>query len=83
METSGGGEPLPCPSIVNSFHKILASQGKKLPPATPPIFVKKLDSIPKIVLPHDHPMQVAISLSDRGLVGKFMGLCPLARSTDN
>jgi hypothetical protein len=28
-------------------------------------------------------MHVAISLSDRGLVGQFMGLWPSARSTDN
>jgi hypothetical protein len=83
MAASGGGEPPPPPSTEASFRKLLAAQGKKLPPAAPPSFIKKLDSIPEIELPPDHPMRVAISLSDRGLVGKFMGLWPSTRSTDN
>jgi hypothetical protein len=83
MAAPRGGEPSPPPSPAASFRKLLASQGKKLPPAEPPSFVKKLDSIPEIDLPPDHPMHVAISLSDRGLVGQFMGLWPSARTTDN
>jgi hypothetical protein len=51
--------------------------------AEPPSFVKKLDSILEIELPPDHPMRVAVSLSDRGLVGQFMGLWPSVQTTDN
>jgi hypothetical protein len=83
MEFVGGGDPPPPPSSEASFHKLVVSQGKKLPPVAPPSFVKKLDSIPEIELPLDHPMQVAISLSNRGLVGKFMGLWPSSKTTDN
>jgi hypothetical protein len=75
-------------AVAPSFSCYFLSQAsglpsKKLPPAEPPSFVKKLDSIPEIELPPDHPMRVAISLSDRGLVGQFMGLWPSARTTDN
>jgi hypothetical protein len=52
-----GAAPLPPPSAEASFRKLLAAQGKKLPPAAPPSFVKKLDSIPEIELPPDHPMR--------------------------
>jgi len=74
MVDPGGGELSPPPSLASSFLKLLVAQGKKLHPAEPPSFVKKLDSIPEIDLPSDHPMRVAISLSERGLVGQFMGL---------
>jgi len=82
MAPSGGGEPA-TPSSADSFRKILAAQGKKLPVAEPPSFVMKLDSIPKIELPPDHPMRVAVSLSERGLVGQFMGLWLSTRTIDN
>jgi hypothetical protein len=74
MVSSRGGESSPPPSTTDSFCKLLATQGKKLPPVAPPSFVKKLESILEIVLPPDHPMSVAVSLSDHGLVGQFMGL---------
>jgi hypothetical protein len=48
-----------------------------------PSFVKKLNDIPEIDLPPDLPIKVALSLSDRGLIGQFMGLWPSTRSTDN
>jgi hypothetical protein len=83
MATPEGGVPSPPPSTADSFRKLLVAHGKKLPPAAPPSFVKKLDSIPEIDLPPDHPMCVAVSLSDHGLVGQFMGLWPSTRSTDN
>jgi len=76
MAPSGGGEPAPPPSTTVSFHKLLASQGKKLLVDEPPSFVKTLNSILEIELPIDHPMCVAVSLSDRDLVGQFIGLWP-------
>jgi hypothetical protein len=39
-------------------------------------FIKKLDSIPEIVLQEDQPMKIALALAERGLVGQFMGLWP-------
>jgi hypothetical protein len=83
MAPSGGGEPTSPPLMAASFHKILASQGKKLPVVEPPIFFKKLDSILEIELPPDHPMHVVVSLLDRGLVGQFMGILSSVRTTDN
>jgi hypothetical protein len=83
MAPSGGGEPTSPPSTTASFHKILASQGKKLPVAEPPSFFKKIDLILEIELPLDHPMRVVVSLLDRGLVGQFMGIFSSVRTTDN
>jgi hypothetical protein len=56
---------------------------KKTAPSAPPSFVKKLDAISEIDLSPEHPMKVALSLSERGLVGQFMGLWSSTRSTDN
>jgi hypothetical protein len=42
-----------------------------------------LEDIPEIILPLEQPMKVAISLSERGLVGQFMGLWPSTKTTDN
>jgi hypothetical protein len=83
MDAQGGGEPPPPPSPTTSFRKLVAACNKKLPPSDPPSFVKRLDVVPEIDLPPDHPMKVALSLSERGLVGQFMGLWPSTRSTDN
>jgi len=74
MPSQGGGEPSPPPSPTLSFRKIIASCRKNAPKAEAPSFVIKLDDVPKINLPPEQPMKVAISLSDRGLVGQFMGL---------
>jgi hypothetical protein len=78
-----GGEPPPPPSPSTSFRKLVAACSKKSTTAAPPSFVKKLDAIPEIDLPPELPMKVALSLSERGLVGQFMGLWPSTRSTDN
>jgi hypothetical protein len=78
-----GGEPPPPPSPSTSFRKLVAACSKKTTSAAPPSFVKKLDAIPEIDLPPELPMKVALSLSERGLVGQFMGLWPSTRSTDN
>jgi hypothetical protein len=83
MTGQGGGEPPPPPSPTSSFRKLVAACSKKLPPSEPPSFVRKLNDVPEIDLPPDQPMKVALSLSDRGLVGQFMGLWPSARTTDN
>jgi hypothetical protein len=76
----GSPRPLPQPRFLSQAS---GRPRQEAPPAAPPSFVKRLDSIPKIDLPPDHPMRVVVSLSDRGLVGQFMGLWPSTRTTDN
>jgi hypothetical protein len=77
----GSRRPPPSPSI--SFWKLVAACSKKSTPTAPSSFVKKLDAIPEIDLPPELPMKVALSLSEHGLVGQFMGIWPSTRSTDN
>jgi hypothetical protein len=82
MSSDRGGEPPPLP-IVDAFRRLLIAEGK-LPASDPPSkFVKKLDEIPSIALPPDQPMQIAVSLADRALVGQFVGLWPSPRTTEN
>jgi hypothetical protein len=83
MPSQGRWEPPPPPSPTTSFRKLIASCKKNAPQEEAPSFVKKLDDVPEINLPSEQPMKVAISLSDQGLVGQFMGLWPSARTIDN
>ena len=70
MAVPAGGEATP-PSISNeeAFSRILHSRGKKISPPEVPKFIKKLDEIPEISLPEEKPMQIALALAKRGLVG--------------
>jgi hypothetical protein len=78
-----GGEPPPPPSPASSFRRLVEACSKQTTTLEAPSFVKKLKDIPEIDLPPDQPMKVALSLSERGLIGQFMGLWPSSRSTDN
>ena len=62
---------------------MVASGGKRKTPFTVPKFIKKLEEIPEIALPEEKPMEIALALAKRGLVGQFMGLWPSAKSTDD
>ena len=85
MAALGGG--LPPPSVPSStkeaFNLLLRSPGSNPVPPSIPKFIKKLDSIPEIDLPSEIPIKVALALSDRGLVGQFMGLWPSTKTTDD
>jgi hypothetical protein len=83
MTSQDGGEPPPPPSPASAFNKLLTACLKKTAQEESTSFVKRLEAIPEICLPPEQPMKVAISLSERGLVGQFMGLWPSTRSTDN
>jgi hypothetical protein len=83
MAAPEGGEPSVPPPHTNAFRKLLTRQGKKSTVVAPPSFVKRLETVPEIVLPPDQPMRVAVSLAERGLVGQFMGLWPSTKTTDN
>lgn len=62
--------------------QILVELPKKKAPE-PSKFVKRLEDIPAISLPPETPMQVALSLSERALVGQFTGLWPSPKSTES
>jgi len=78
-----GPPPPPSPpSVVDAFNKLLASLPKKKKYEAAKL-VKKLDEIPKISLPPEGPIQVALSLVDHALVGYFIGLWPSPKTTEN
>lgn len=85
MEVLGSpqGPPIspPLPSASKAFNSLLASLPKKKKGEAAK-FVKKLEDIPEISLPPDGPIQVALSLADRALVGHFTWLCPSPRSIE-
>jgi hypothetical protein len=83
MASQDGGEPPPPPSPSSTFNKLITACSKKTAQGESSSFVKRLEAIPEICLPPEQPMKVAISLSERGLVGQFMGLWPSTRTTDN
>jgi hypothetical protein len=83
MASQDGGEPPPPPSPSATFNKLITACSKKATSGDPSSFVKRLEDIPVITLPPEQPMKIAISLSERGLVGQFMGLWPSTRTTDN
>ena len=85
MAAPGGG--LSPPSLPSSaeeaFRRLLSAPGFK--PAAPsiPKFIKKLDVVPEIDLPIEQPIKIALALAESGLVGKFMGLWPSTKTTDD
>jgi hypothetical protein len=74
--------PPPSTSPAEAFNRLLAGlPQKRNSEATK--FVKKLDDIPVISLPPETPIQVALSLADRALIGQFTGLWPSPKSTES
>jgi len=72
----------PSPAEAEAFSNLLKSLPKKKTPEVSK-FMKRLDDIPEISLPPEKPIQVALSLSERALVGQFTGLWPSPRSTES
>ena len=76
--------PPPGPNVETLAFKALIARKSKVVPQTVILkFIKRLEEVPTIDLPPLHPMQVAISLADRALVGQFTGLWPSPKTTDN
>ena len=73
--------PLPI-SSVEAFNKLLAGLPKKKNFEAAK-FVTKLDDIPKISLPSETLIQVALYLSERALIGQFTGLWPSPKTTES
>ena len=74
---------VPLDADADAFHKLIASSSLKPSSVIVPNFVKKLDEIPVIDLPPQHPMHIAVSLVDRALVGQFIGLWYSPNTIDN
>lgn len=69
------------PSSAEAFSQLLAGlpQKKKSEAAK---FVKRLKDIPKISLLPETPIQVALSLAERALIGQCTGLWPSPKTTE-
>ena len=84
MAAPGGGDPLPPPSVeLAAFRRLVASRGKRKITSSVPKFIKKLEEISEIALPKTTSVKIALALSERGLVGQFMGLWTSAKTTDD
>jgi hypothetical protein len=70
------------PDVEASFSSLLASLPKKKKSEATKL-VKNLDDVPEVNLPPEGPIQVALSLADRALLGQFTGLWPLPKSIEN
>jgi hypothetical protein len=72
--------PLPPPndvafcSLINSLPKKKKAESSK--------FVKRVKEMSEVSLPPDVPIQVALSLTERALVGQFTGLWPSPKATE-
>jgi hypothetical protein len=78
-----GFGPSPHISDTVAFRKLFTSGGKRKLSVPVPKFIKKLDEIPEIALPETQSVKIALALSERGLVGQFMGLWPSTKTTDS
>lgn len=85
MAAPGGGDPPPSSplSTEEAFRRLIVPFRKNLMAPSILKFVKKLEAIPKIALPEEQPIKIALALAGRGLVGQFMGLWPSTRTTDD
>jgi len=85
MEAPGspqaGHLPLSPPSSTEAFSRLLVGLLPKKKNETAKL-VKRLKDIPEISLPPETPIQVALSLAERALVGQFTGLWPSPKSTE-
>lgn len=87
MEVLGSPEappssPPPTSSSTDAFNCLLEGLPKKKHVEAAK-FVKKLDDIPEISLRPETSIQVALSLSERALIGQFTGLWPSPKSTES
>ena len=77
------GSPMgPCDEI-EDFRSLISGKSKTDQALSIPKFVNKIDEVPIIDLPPQHPMHVVVSLADRALVGQFTRLWPSPKTMDN
>ena len=80
MAGMGGVPPDP---RSEAFENLIRPQIRRSGSRNPPKFVKRIEEVPEVALPPEETMRVALSLADRALVGKFMGLWPSPKTTDS
>ena len=67
----GWGSPSPTAS---RDGRVQEAGRQRKDPLSVPKFIKKLEEIPEIALPETTSVKIALALSERGIVGQFMGL---------
>ena len=73
MVAAVGGDPPPS-SHLDAFEKLILSHSNKFVKGSPPKFIKRIEDVPKVSLPPEDTIRVALSLADRALIGQFTGL---------
>jgi hypothetical protein len=73
--------PLSFDAEVTAFNQLIKSLGNPSVHPTHTQFVKKLDSIPKFVIPK-FARTKALSYASKGIIGQFTGLWPYPRQVD-
>ena len=60
----GVGED-PSPDLrLDAFDRLISSHNRRSGKGDPPKFVKRLEDVPKVALPSEETIQVALSLAD-------------------
>ena len=77
--TLGGERPPPTPNEL-TFTLLVRLLNKAGIKPDSSIFVNKLSEILEVVLPTTITKQKALAMSERGLIGQFIGIWPSTRS---
>ena len=62
------------PLELDAFRRLVAARSKRKLSLNQQKFVKKLDNIPSVDLPAEHPCRTAMNIAYRSLIGQFTGL---------
>jgi hypothetical protein len=73
--------PPPDPKVL-AFRALVSTLGKA-PNPQPLRFVKKLESIPQVLLLASSPRHMDLALSKCSMIKKFTGIWPSSRSMEN
>jgi len=64
------------PETWAAFKALIRPPGAKAKPPSSSKFVRKLEELPSLELSPEEPCELALLLSEKGLIGKFTGLWP-------
>ena len=74
---------LPSGPLMEVFENLIAEQTKTTARGAPLKFVKWIKDVPVVALPPENTICVSLSLEDRALIGKFIGLWPSPKTTES
>ena len=83
LEVGGGAPPPNSLEDYVAFSNLIVEKSMKPRSAPVPKFVKKLDEVPIIELPLQHPIHIVASVEDRALVDQLTAIWPSPNTTDN